>query len=347
MKIKAALAASIAFAIAGAALAQQWDWGDAKDEISSGTEYARSQALCRALRDREPPASDRPDAAARRALRDCDSEALYYGIGMRADPVRARQCAFIEAQNDDGQAIFAGRTMLMTIYANGVGAARDLDVAIHLACGIEGAPAESEGRVSHLAELKAERRNGRDFDYCDDITSGYAMGNCAAHQASVQKPRREAALAALTRSWTTREQSGFRALRQAHEAYVDAHGSNEVDLSGTARAAIAIGEEEALRDELVEMVRLLSQGRAPSSTAAQHKAADAKLNAAYAKARREATGEGAGAPTREGIQTAERAWLRYRDAFIAFARLKFPRQSSDSIATWLTLKRTERLSGEE
>ena len=38
--------------------------------------------------------------------------------------------------------------MLMTIYANGVGAARDLDLATALACQVEGAAAKSDGGSS-------------------------------------------------------------------------------------------------------------------------------------------------------------------------------------------------------
>jgi hypothetical protein len=346
MKIKALAAMAAALALAGAAFAQQWDWGDQKDDGFFAADNAKSQALCRSVRNREPPAADRPDAAARRALKGCNSENLHYGIGMPADPVRARQCAFIEAETPDEGSALSGRTMLMAIYANGAGARRDLDVAMHLACGIEGAPAESQGRVEHLAQLKASRWTGSDFHYCDDITSGYAMGVCAAHSAGIEKPKREAALAALTSSWSPADQARFRAMRQIHEAYVEARSSNEIDLSGTARAMFAIGEEGELRDDFVEMIRLLSQGRAPVYTAAQYKAADSKLNAAYAKARREA-GNWVGAPTAQGYLTTERTWLRFRDSFIAFARSKFPRMSSDSIAAWLTLKRIERLEGEQ
>jgi len=100
--------------------------------------------------------------------------------------------------------------MLMTIYANGEGAKRDLDVAIHLACGIEGAPMESHGRVAHLAELKAKGWKGRDFHYCDDITSGLAMGYCASHSATMARALREKALAAMSAGWTPAEkQPGF------------------------------------------------------------------------------------------------------------------------------------------
>lgn len=338
---------AVALAIAAAA-EPPWDWGDAKDEWASSGDFDSSKAICRKLRDREPPAADRPDAATARALKGCDSEALYYGIGMPADPVRARQCAFLEAEAGKG-GVFSGRTMLMTVYANGQGAKRDLDVATHLACGIEGAPMESHGRVTHLAELKAKGWKGRDFHYCDDITSGLAMGYCESHEAGIAGARREAALAAMSRGWSATEKQAFARLRSAHEAYAEAHGSGEVDLSGTARAAMQIAAEESLRDELVEVLERLRSGRALPTPAARLPAEDNALNAAYRARLKEAaeSGDHPGAVTAAGIRDAERAWLRYRDSFLAFAAIKFPRVPRAELAAWLTRKRTALLMPEE
>jgi hypothetical protein len=53
------------------------------------------------------------------ALAGCDSEALYYGIGTPADPVKARQCAWLERGEHDG--MLRGEVILMMIYANGLG----------------------------------------------------------------------------------------------------------------------------------------------------------------------------------------------------------------------------------
>jgi len=339
----------IAVALAIAAAAEpSWDWGDSKDEWASSGDFETSRALCRKLRDREPPAADRPDPATARSLKGCDSEALYYGIGMPSDPVRARQCAFLEAEREDGE-VFSGRTMLMTIYANGRGAKRDLDVAAHLACGIEGAPMESHGRVTHLAELKAKGWKGQDFHFCDHITSGLAMGYCSSHEAGLAGARREAALTAMIAGWTAAQKQAFARLRTAHAAYVEAHSSGEVDLSGTARGAMAVQAEEALRDELVEVLERLRSGRALPVPAARLAAEDAALNLAYRKRLRESAGTAGhpGAVTAAGIRAAERAWLRYRDSFLAMAAAKFPRVPRDELAAWLTRQRIARLVPEE
>jgi uncharacterized protein YecT (DUF1311 family) len=330
---------------AATASAQVWDWSTTKDELSAASEYASSKALCRRVQGLVLPASDAPDPRQAAALKGCSSEALFYGIGMPADPVRARQCAFLEIREKRDDSVFSGRTMLMMIYANGQGARRDLDVAMHLACGTEGAPMESHGRVTHLAELKAQGWKGSDFDFCDDVTSGYAMGFCAARNADISGAKREAVLAALIRGWTAAERQAFATLKKAHEAFVDAHSSNEIDLSGTARGAIAVAEDEALKDELLAMLKAMQAGTAPRFTAAQYRAADAALNAAYRKfvASDSVAGDYPGAVTREGVRDTQRAWLRFRDAFVAFAAAKYPQLGGDSAAAWVTRKRTELL----
>jgi uncharacterized protein YecT (DUF1311 family) len=330
-------------AAAAAGAAQSWDWSTANDEISSSPEYASSKALCRQLRGHEPPAVDAPSPAAAAALKGCSSEALYYGIGMRADPVKARQCAFLEMRETRDDSFFSGRTMLMTIYANGVGARRDLDTAIHLACGVEGAPMESHGRVRHLAELKAKGWSGNDFHVCDDITSGYAMGFCAGHDADIAGAKRDAQLAAIVARWSPTERQAFEPLRKAHSAFVEAHGSGEIDLSGTARGAMVVGAEEMLRDQFLALIRSLEDGKAPHFSAAEYRAADTALNAGYRSflASDAVGGDYPGGVSRQGVRDAQRAWLRYRDAFLAFAAVRYPKVPKDSLATLLTRQRAK------
>lgn len=333
--MKAAAIAAALIASLSAGPAARWDWGDVKDDYG----YEDSKALCRQLRSAEPPERDRPNLEQAMTLQGCDSEKLYYGIGIRADPVKARQCAFLDTGSNDG--VFAGRTILMMAYANGKGAARNLDVAIHLACGIEGAPAESHGRVMHLAQLRT-KRDGGNFDFCDDVTSGLAAGYCASHEEAVAGAKREAGYARLTAAWPAPHKQALARLRAAHKAFAEAHGEGEVDHGGTLRAAMEIGAEESLRDELLATLRQLEAGRAPVYGHAQYVAADAALNAAYRKQLAAVEEEaGPGGVTRQGIRGAQRAWLAYRDAFLAFAAVRYPKVPRESLAAWLTVKRAK------
>ena len=340
--MKLVLAAFAAALMAVPAAAE--NWADSASSATLDPEYPRSQAICRSLKRVSPPAADRPNRSEVAALKGCSSEALYYGIGRPPDPVRARQCAFLQRGSSQGPPDLSGDTMLMIIYANGVGATRNLDVAISLACQLGGAPAEENGRVLHLAKLKAEHWTGTDFSFCDDATSGFAGGVCAAHDAAIADAKRRQAFAGVTAGWNDADKRAFVPLQKAEKAFVDAHDA-EVDASGTLRAAMAIDEEQSQQADFLAMLRALAEGKAPVASPEQLEAADAKLNATYKKVQQTADPSRWGTVTKDGIRSTQRAWLRYRDAWVAFAKVKYPAVSADSIRAWLTDQRTAMLEG--
>lgn len=328
-------------ALLGTALpAAAENWADNKNSFDPA--YAQSKAICRRLKGLSLPAADRPDRTAAAALKGCSSEALYYGIGVSPDPVRARQCAYLERATGGGNAGFSGNAMLMTIYANGVGAERNLDLAMTLACQLDGAPAEEHGRVEHLAALKARHWTGHDFSFCDDITSGYAQGLCAAHDAALADAERKRQLANMTAGWSERDKRALTVLQKAESGFVKARADHEVDQSGTARAALVIDEEQTRQQDFLGMLQSLAAGKAPRFTTEQFTAADARLNTLYQRIQ-QSGGKGWGTVAKDGIRTTQRAWLRYRDAWVAFAKVKYPSITPDSIRAWLTQKRTAEL----
>ena len=335
-----ALAALLALLPAGA---QAQSWGQEKSPLTATPQYAASKALCRKLEDGEPPAADRPTAAQSKALRGCDAEALYYGEGRKPDYAKARICAFGEADAADDE-VFGGSTILMQLYANGLGVKRNLDVAIGYACRIEGAPAEIDGRLNHLAALRA-KPGAKRFDYCDDITSGLAEGFCASRGAQKAKDARGAKLSVLEAKIAPQARAAYQALKKTSDAFIDAHGGNEVDLSGTARAAMEIEEEEASRDRFLKHLRTLLTGQWPAATPTAAADADKALNAAYRKAL-------AFLPTKdnfstvkaEEVKTTQRAWIAYRDAFVRFAKAAAPGVRPEAVAAALTQERTGQLT---
>jgi len=336
MKIKAAVAFAAGLAVAGIAVAQ--DWGNPASDDPFAADFAQSRALCRRLNERAPPAADEPDAERLASLRGCNSESLYYGIGVPVDPERARLCAFAEIAQHRADAPFSGNVMLMTIYANGVGAHRDLDLATGFACDIDGAPAEMDGRVTHLAELKAQNWQGSDFSFCDDITSGLAMGYCAGHDASIADAHRDAEIARISAGWPPAARRIFADLGTARDDYAQQRGTRETDMSGTARGALATGAIEEARDDFIQLLRRLEAGQVRFATAAQFALADRRLNQSYAAVRR-GIGDAGGTVTWSDVQQTQRAWIGYRDAFLAFAAVRYPNVSRDSLATVLTERR--------
>ena len=329
----------------GSAAARTVDWADSR-EAAGNPAYAASRAICLGLKAVAVPPADAPDAAASAEFSDCSSEALFYGIGRPADPKAARLCAFVEKQTADPQVEdfgFTGDRTLMEVYANGLGAARDLDVATALACRTASAPAEVDARVHHLARLKAEHWTGTTFSLCDDVTSGLMMGVCADHEQLLARAARAKVLAALTGGWSKDDRAAFAALDRAKAAFVDARGENEVDQTGSGRVASVVAAEDEGERAFLTLLEEVEAGKLPSATDAEAKAADDALAVRYRELIAKAPTFRGTTVTLAGVASAERAWLRYRDAWTAFARRKYPTLSPNALLLRLARDRASQL----
>lgn len=338
----ALLASAIALMAGGAVAATQaiWNWGTADDEYATDPGFAESKAICRRLGHPVIPVADRPTAAQTAALKGCDSEALYYGEGMAPDYVKARQCAVLEQGSEEG--FFAGTTILMQVYANGQGTARNIDLATALACEIEGAPMENDGRVLHLQALAAKPGP---FDVCDDITSGYAGGFCALRESTLAGFDRETKIATVAQRFPSASAPLFTEVKTAFAAFAEAHGGGEVDLSGTARGAFVVEEEDRERDQFLKDLTRLADGQWLKAGHAEAVSADAALNQSYRKGLTACVERDANYSTvrAEDIRTTQRLWLVYRDAYLRFAAVAAPTVTRDAILTRLTNLRTAEL----
>jgi hypothetical protein len=290
------------------------------------------------------PAGDRPSDAQKAALKGCDAEDLYYGITGPTDLVKARLCAYAQIDSGD-ETDFGGTAILMMIYATGAGTKRNPALAIRLACEVDGAPAEVEGRLAHLETLERQPSGHLTFDLCDDITSGYMMGACAGHDQRFKQAKRQRRWKGRLDAWTPPERQAFARLRASADAFFRARSMGEVDLSGTARDMFIVEEEERLEGGLVAVVDRLEAKKLPVATAADYQAADKELNAAYAAVMK--SDAGGGTVTKADIKKAERAWLRYRDEWVRFAHVKYPAVSPEAIKTWLTRQRVTQLVGSD
>lgn len=125
------------------------------------------------------PLADQPKNDEKESLNCEPSEEYYYGFNRPIDYAKARKCAVIEMENGDGL-VLGGSSILMMIYANGNGVKPNLDIAISLACELEGAPAEKYYRLLHLKQLQraATSAEKKPFDICDDVTSKNMIDLC-------------------------------------------------------------------------------------------------------------------------------------------------------------------------
>lgn len=316
------------------------NWADDPD-YANDKGFAKSRALCGAVRKVDLPPLDRPDRRKEGGMAECRSDALYYGIGIKADAKAAYRCAQLESADT----MWGGDMMLATAYANGKGAPRDLDKAIALACRTGWAPAEFDGRVLHLNDMRSSGAKDVEFHWCDDITSGYMGGWCSDLAARQNQAERKMRYAAFQSRWNQGEPAAkLRALLDAAESFAAVREA-EVDQSGTLRGALVIDAEEEVRDLLVRDLNAVVDLDPKLALAGTDMQADTELNRVYKRVMAYDFGDIGGEPKPEGIKKVQRAWLKYRDAWLAFVKVARPEISPQAMANWQTRHRIGQLKG--
>lgn len=273
-----------------------------------------------------PPAPPKPAA--------CKGYDYYLKLAQvgttSAEWAKVRACA--AAEQDDA--------VLAMLHANGQGVPRDLDVATYYACRAGGAAAELTERVMHLQALKTQPADTY-YDQCQDITSGYMMGMCAAASENQAAHARDAWLATLRRRLPPQQIGAFEQLVAATRAYSKARGG-ETDLSGSARAAFVVEAEARELDWLHTHLAAFEKGTTQLPPSSRFARDDAQLNRVY-QALMNKPGRLMGTTTVADVRAAQRAWIVYRDAWVRFAALRYPSLPADSLKAALTESRIKQL----
>lgn len=280
-------------------------------------------------------------------LKNCDSQALYYGFDRPPDFAAALQCAFYQRAHPDPTVgdPFAGPGVLTMLYANGKGVKRDYDLAIRFACeNTWAAPAEMSSRIAHLLKMRATHSVTSKFDLCDDATSGLMEGACESVSQDFADAKRQQELKTIERAWPAEVQQSFKTLQKAEADFEEARVQNEVDLSGTGRAAFELQDQGRLRAQFVINLKRFAKGDIPHASSADAEAVDRKLNDVYQQIQQ--------APDKSwqyttvkpsGIRKTQRVWLKLRDEWGDFAHSAFPGLDRTSVVAQLTRLRLHQL----
>jgi formylmethanofuran dehydrogenase subunit E len=303
-------------------------------------------AACDKFDEVQVPASDLPTPEERKALASCSSESLYFGVDHPADPVKARKCAYIEREAGKGipEVVFGAAGMLTMIYANGKGAARNFDLALKFACEFGDTSGKEDLRFEHLLKLKNENWTGDDFDLCDDQPgNAFWLRACLKPQLDKEQAVRTHKISAITKKWAAAEKTAFRELQKTATASFEASALNEVDQSEIGRSIDRASVETSLNDDFVAALQQFDAGQLPEFTALEFSKVDAELNSIYSKLQSDPKNKAYGDTTLtpENVKIAQRAWLRYREAWVKFGHLKYPSVTPESWRTWLTQERVE------
>jgi hypothetical protein len=286
------------------------------------------------------PVKDLPTEQERAGFKGCDAESAY-----ESAPVTARKCAYLERVGEGGDmSPFSGSGLLMMIYANGMGVERNFDLAMRFACEYGGAPAESAGRIETLKKYRRQKWQGNDYSICDDITSGYMAGHCTARQVEKSKADRSGKYDQIIAGWKPAERQAWSEFSSSARSFFTTVVDNEVDLSGTARAAMQSAREDELDTWLLESLKGFEAGKLPAFSPAAWKKTDKELNTVYQKIMRQKKDRFLyGTVTQDDIKTTQRAWLTFREALVRFGKVRYSQVAPDTWRAWATKARSKQL----
>jgi hypothetical protein len=280
----------------------------------------------------------------------CASYRSYRGIGRPVNYTEARACAWQErlAQNAElGQNqeepiawVVGGSLILADIYFNGTGVKRNLPLAMRFACECEEGMAQLA--LPDIAKLDGSPRAHKPFEFCDYAASTFTMNFCTGYSSEIEDDRRNRYYNSLKSSMTPEQAAAFQELLSAQKAYVEAHAS-EVDQGGSIRVMRTDRSQRILKNLFYTQVVHFERTQWPALSNSQITAADALLRREYVKKLQQLqtrTTEliNEGAVTATGLSRAEETWQTYRDAWVAFARLRYPAAAA-AIGAEITLDR--------
>ncbi len=299
------------------------------------------KAACEKVKDAQIPSQDYPAVAyAGKACEGPNGNGVYYNDPP--DYVLARQCAFWEREKRLSAAVLQGSDILEMIYANGYGVAKNLNLALKFACEGDGAKSDDFARsVRHIQKMMAEKDPG-ELSVCDDQLSSLMMTICMNIHFEKYERERKSKIDSLIASWPPRHQEEFKRLQAAAFAYFKASAENETYHAGLSSGAMILDAENMLKDSFIREVVQLEAGDLPQMPVDFAKA-DKQLNKSYHKKISVDPSEDASGITRKDIQQTQRLWLAYRDAWIEFAALHYPKVAPGTLNAMLTEERTKRL----
>jgi hypothetical protein len=297
-----------------------------------------AKQMCASVKNVELPAADKPTPLEEKALAKCSSVDAYFGFGQSADPVKARKCAYAEIDRGS-KAPLGGKAILMMVYANGKGVDRNYDAAIRLACELGGDPGDDTGRVYQLDRLKKQNWTGNNFSVCDHSSGREMYEQCAILSERFDKIERDKKFDELIAGWKPAEKKAFHTFMEEANKFYAIQAKNGVNLEGT----FEIQEEIFFKNNLLSALEAFERGELPKYSAEEFQKLEAEEQAAYLRTQNGPDTKW-GTITRESVRKSQDEWQRYRMAWIAFGRQKYPSVTEQNWKAWLDQERTVMLN---
>lgn len=255
-----------------------------------------------------------------------DGKKSWYDILSAPSPKTCAAFATAPADAPEGSA-----TELAELYANERG---DFGAAIHFLCRAN-RDVSAFDRAAMIAHVQRMQRGEtkQPLDFCDHVTSGDGMHECALQLQAELEPELRARYEAIPKT------PALEKLRKRADDYIAQDSLWETELSAgeAIYPSMAILTRLDREEAFVKMLELYSTQRAPAATREERRKVDWELF-----------------HTRDALlddplyRTAQQAWASYRNAWIAWYQQRWrgaapPRELRREIETVLTKARLEML----
>ena len=308
--------------------------GPARARIDSEQEFI---SFCSSFKDAAPVPEAAPTAADRARFpnaESCPNEGYTFLLGGDSEElIDARRCWLATDSEPVGLAF---------VFANGWGGVTpDYDVSLHFFCRVDLreeplAPYELWGMAEYVNGMRNED-DPQPLSFCPHATSGRGQLFCEQIEASDKEQARNARFDTIEKSLDVPARKPFAELKKAADAFADAdadwreYGSR----LGTGHAAMAMAVTVAVQGDFAAVLESMNKARAAAVTRDAARRVDTELNAEYRKMLAAITvctecGEQL-APAVDVARVAQRAWLRYRDAWVAFYQARWQGAASPAV----------------
>jgi hypothetical protein len=196
--------------------------------------------------------------------------------------------------------------------------------------------------------LHAQSRAPAPGPVCEPPPEGETLGLCLQDHELRAERARQARIAQLTRGLPAAPRAALESLQRAAEAFAGQREQSETDMSTPLRAATAVRARAAELDQLLQDLDGLEQARgrlAPTPLDADEagRRLDAMLHTLLRST--SASGDLLGYTTvrKAGVLGTQQAWLRMREAWLAYGAARYPGFDARAWWTVLTLRRGAQL----
>lgn len=264
--------------------------------------------------------------------KNCKSFHLYYGTKGLVNYGAAVKCAYRELQANDDFPL-SGATILMMSYAGGKGVTPDKNLALKYACLMKSPAAESEPRIKLLEKLEGP---SIDYEVCDEGNAPSLEGHCVYINYLRDQTDRAKRLEKITGTFGVDSQAAFKKLEGSLAAFKKIRVKSEVNLSASDRGKMAILVSDEIERTFMDMLERYEKNGTPHASIESEN----YLNGVIQKVK---TKLPIGTIKSEGVDATQRAWTKYKEAWIEFARARYPKMDRMFLTRELTDIRIKQL----